>query len=120
MTDPMKLAQDYLALWNDADVASRDRSLSDLWAADARYADPLMTGEGHEGIATMIANARAQFPGHVFTLRGAPDAHGRFVRFSWTLISEQGAPIAGGTDIVRLTEDGRIAEVIGFIDRDAA
>lgn len=120
MTDPMKLAQEYLALWNDADATSRDRRLSNHWTADALYADPLMTGEGREGIAVMIANARAQFPGHVFTLRNTPDAHGRFVRFSWTLTPEQGAPIAEGTDIVRLAADGRIAEVIGFLDRDAA
>lgn len=120
MTDPMKLAQEYLALWNDADATSRDRRLSSGWAADARYADPLMTGDGHEGIAAMITNARVQFPGHVFTLRGTPDAHGRFVRFSWTLASEQQAPIAGGTDIVRLAENGRIAEVIGFLDQGAA
>ncbi|MEH3099729.1 nuclear transport factor 2 family protein [Sphingomonas adhaesiva] len=120
MTDPETLARDYLALWNDADPASRDHRLSEGWASDARYADPMMTGEGHDGIAAMIAAARAQFPGHVFALRGTPDAHGPFARFSWTLAPEHGAPIAGGTDIVRLAQDGRIAEVIGFLDKDAA
>ncbi|GHD02972.1 nuclear transport factor 2 family protein [Novosphingobium pokkalii] len=120
MTDPETLARDYLALWNDPDAVSRNRRLSDGWAENARYADPMMAGQGHAGIAAMIADARAQFPGHAFTLRGTPDAHGSFVRFSWTLAPEHGAPIVGGTDIVRLAADGRIAEVIGFLDRPVA
>ncbi|MBN8903348.1 MAG: nuclear transport factor 2 family protein, partial [Rhodospirillales bacterium] len=101
-------------------AASRDRSLAAGWAEDARYADPMMAGEGRHGIAGMIANARAQFPGHAFALRGKPDGHGAFVRFSWTLAPEGGAPVAGGTDVVRVGADGRIAEVIGFLDGGAA
>ncbi|AJC48154.1 nuclear transport factor 2 family protein [Xanthomonas sacchari] len=120
MNDPNTLAHAYLALWNDADAASRARRLVDGWTPDARYADPMMAGEGHDGIAAMIAAARAQVPGHLFALRGTPDAHGPFVRFSWTLAPAHGAPIAGGTDIARITGDGRIAEVIGFLDKDVA
>ncbi len=120
MTDPDTLARGYLALWNDPDATSRSRRLSDGWAEDARYVDPMMAGEGHAGIAAMIASARAQYPGHAFTLRGAPDAHGRFVRFSWVMAPDHGGPIVSGTDIVRLSTDGRIAEVIGFLDGPVA
>ncbi|MBB5940565.1 nuclear transport factor 2 family protein [Xanthomonas sp. 3307] len=120
MNDPNTLARAYLALWNDADAASRARRLADGWTPDARYVDPMMAGEGRDGIAAMIAAARAQVPGHLFALRGTPDAHGPFVRFSWTLAPEHGAPIAGGTDIARIAPDGRIAEVIGFLDKDIA
>lgn len=119
MTDPDTLARDYLALWNDPEATSRDRRLAEGWTADARYADPMMTGEGCNGIAAVIENARAGFPGHAFTLHGTPDGHGRFVRFSWTLAPESGARVAGGTDVVRLDDEGRIAEVIGFLDGDA-
>lgn len=120
MTDPTRLARDYLALWNDADDASRRSRLVAGWTVDARYADPMMAGEGHDGIAVMIRNAREGFPGHAFMLRGLPDGHGCFVRFSWTLAPAGGAPIAHGTDVVRIEEDGRIAEVIGFLDGDVA
>lgn len=120
MTDPTTLARDYLALWNDDDATSRRRRLADGWNPDARYADPMMAGEGHDGIAAMIENAREGFPGHAFTLRGLPDGHGRFVRFSWTLTPAGGAPVAHGTDVVRIEDSGRIAEVIGFLDGDVA
>lgn len=116
MIAPDTLAHDYLALWNDADEASRGRRLAANWRTDARYADPMMQGEGLDGIAKMISAARTQFPGHAFTLRGTPDAHGRFLRFSWTLAPKTGNAVAAGTDVVRLDADGRIAEVIGFLD----
>lgn len=120
MTNPKKIADDYIALWNDAADASRRARLSAGWTADARYVDPMMTGEGHDGIAAMIAGARAQFPGHGFALTGAPDGHGEFVRFSWTLAPASGAAVAAGIDVVRLDASGRIAEVIGFLDGSVA
>ncbi|SIR51932.1 nuclear transport factor 2 family protein [Pseudacidovorax sp. RU35E] len=120
MIDPNTLARDYLAVWNDADDASRDRRLAANWRADACYADPMMQGEGRDGIATMISAARTQFPGHAFTLRGTPDTHGHFVRFSWTLAPDGGSAVAAGTDVVRLDAEGHIAEVIGFLDGSAA
>ncbi|TAJ77149.1 MAG: nuclear transport factor 2 family protein [Sphingobium sp.] len=120
MTDPHAIARAYIALWNDADDASRRDRLSKGWSANARYADPMMQGTGHDGIAAMIGGARAQFPGHSFTLAGTPDGHGDFVRFSWTLAPDGGATVAAGTDVVRLDADGRIWEVIGFLDGGAA
>jgi len=119
MTDPHKIARDYLALWNDGDDASRADRLFAGWSNDASYIDPLMKGDGRDGIAAMIAAARAQFPGHAFTLAGTPDGHGNYVRFSWTLAAD-GPAVAAGTDVVRLDEAGRIAEGVGLLDGAAA
>lgn len=116
MTDPKTIADRYLAVWNEADDARRVALLAEDWAADARYVDPMMQGEGRNGIAAMIQGARAQFPGHGFTLRGIPDGHGNYVRFSWDLAPEGAPAFARGTDIVRLDGDGRIADVVGFLD----
>ena len=71
--DPNDIANAYLALWNDADEASRHARLRAGWSADARYTDSMTSGDGHDGddgIAAMIAGARTQFPGHGFTLSG--------------------------------------------------
>jgi len=118
MTDPTQIASAYMATWNEADEAKR-RALLDHWAEDARYVDPLMQGEGRDGISAMIAAARSQFPGHGFTLSGTPDGHGGNIRFSWVLSPENGQPVARGTDFVRLDQQGRIAEVVGFLDGGA-
>lgn len=116
MADPKSLAEAYLALWNEPDPARRREMLDAGWSADARYADPMMQGESRAGIAAMIEGARAKFPGHQFVLRGTPDGHGRFIRFSWSLAPESGAAVASGTDVVRIDDQDRITEVIGFLD----
>ena len=116
MTTPLVLADRYLATWNEADAARRQALVAALWSPQGRYADPMMSGQGHDGIAHMIATARAQFPGLVFTPRGEPDGHGAFARFSWSLGPAGGAPVAGGTDVARLDDDGRVVEIIGFLD----
>jgi len=115
MRTPTDTANDYLAVWNAASRADRLKLLEG-WSADARYCDPLMQAEGRDAIADMIESAMAQFAGHAFALQGTPDGHGPFVRFSWTLAPEHGGAVAAGTDIVRLDGNGRVAEVIGFLD----
>ncbi|MDB5709423.1 MAG: polyketide cyclase [Sphingomonas bacterium] len=120
MTDPKYVAELYLASWN-AVPAARAAAM-DIWSATATYRDPLMAGNGRDGIASMIDAAVANFPGHHFVLDGTPDGHGPFVRFSWAIrpIAGADAAVARGTDVVRLDGDGRIAEVIGFLDGAAA
>ena len=116
MTNPQTIADAYLALWNEPDAARRNARVRECWSEDARYVDPMMRGEGHDGIAQMIGAARTQFPGHSFTLAGTPNGHAEYVRFSWLLAPDGQSPIVGGTDIARITPDGRIAEVVGFLD----
>jgi hypothetical protein len=116
---PHAVAERYLATWNEADDTRREALVAALWSPQGRYADPLMSGQGHDGIARMIAAARTQFPGLVFTARGQADGHGPFARFSWSLGPAGGAPVAGGTDVARLDDAGRVVEVIGFLDGSA-
>jgi hypothetical protein len=116
MTDRLAIANAYLALWNETDDDARTRTLAESWSADARYADPLMQGEGPAGISAMIAAARSHFPGHRFELSGTPDGHGPFTRFSWTLVSPKGEAVARGMDVARVDEAGRVTEVVGFLE----
>jgi hypothetical protein len=39
------------------------------------------------------------------------------VRFSWHLVPSGGEPIALGIDFATLSEDGRLREVTGFLER---
>jgi hypothetical protein len=120
MQTPDKIAEDYIAVWNEPDAAERRRRLAQGWASDASYADPLMAATGHGDIAAMIEGARAQFPGFAFALIGTPDGHGDFVRFSWKAGPNGGDSLIEGTDVVKLDPDRRIATVIGFLDKAPA
>jgi SnoaL-like domain len=117
MTDITTIVDGYIAAWNEPDPDRRRTLVADTFADDASYVDPLMTGEGTEGIAAMIGAAQQQFPGHRFELSSGPYAHHDRVRFAWTLVgAENGTPVAAGVDFATVAEDGRLREVTGFLE----
>lgn len=111
------LLERYLATWNETDRDARRALLVEHWAGDATYTDPLVQAAGHDAIDATIAAVHAQFPGFVFAPGGLLDAHHDQARFTWTLgPAGAEAPIAG-FDVVVTGADGRIATVLGFLDR---
>ena len=105
----------YIAAWNETDPERRRALVGETFSEDARYVDPLMSGEGQDGIAEMIGAAQSQFPGHRFELAYGPDAHNDVVRFAWTLHGADG-PVARGVDFGTVAEDGRLRNVTGFLE----
>lgn len=116
MTEHSSLIERYIACWNEGDAARRRALVAATFTETAAYCDPMLLGEGHAGIDALIAAAQQHFPGLRFSRRGGMDAHHDRLRFSWDLGPEGGAPIAGGTDMAVVAEDGRFAAVTGFID----
>jgi ketosteroid isomerase-like protein len=113
------IAETYLDLWNETDAARRGALLREHWMPGATYVDPLMRGAGAEEVAGLIAAVQERFPGFRFRLRGTPDGHGAHCRFAWSFGPAEGEAPLAGFDVVRL-EAGRIAEVVGFLDRAPA
>jgi hypothetical protein len=111
------LAERYIAIWNETDPAKRRASIDDLWAPDARYVDPLAVAEGRDAIDATIAAVQGQFPGMTFRLAGPVDGHHNQARFTWELGPDGvEAPIVG-FDVATTDGDGRISQVLGFLDR---
>ena len=120
MTTPTEIVDRYIAMWNETDTDMRRELVAQTVTEDASYLDPLMAGEGIDGIADMIAGAQRQFPGHRFALVAGPDAHHDRVRFTWSLAPYDGDPAAIGTDFVTVAEDGRMRAITGFLEPAAA
>lgn len=116
MSDAQTIAEAYIAFWNAADPAERARRYEAGFRPDATYADPLMRGAGAAEIGALAAAAQSRFPGFAFRLIGQVDGHGEFVRFRWALGPVGAEAPIEGSDVVRLS-GGRIAEVIGFLDK---
>lgn len=110
------LAARYIAAWNETDAARRAELVAAAFTPDVRYQDPMMEGEGHEGIGALIAGVQQRFAGHRFALHGTPDAHHGVLRFSWALGLPDAAPVARGTDVAELDGTGRLRQVTGFLD----
>ena len=54
-----------------SETRSRRREiLSQHWTADAKYVDPLMSGDGLEGVDALIADVQQRFPDFRFKLIG--------------------------------------------------
>ena len=107
----------YIEVWNETDRARRRELIARTWTDDARYLDPLMSGEGLDGIDAMVGGVQERFPGHRFRRTGEIDAHHDRVRFGWALVAaEGGAPVAAGLDVGVIVADGRLREITGFLD----
>jgi SnoaL-like domain len=107
----------YLAAWNEG-VPERRRALVALaFADDATYKDPMMAGAGADEIDAMIGAAQQQFPGHRFVLAAGPDEVGDHVRFVWRLEPTAGGDVVAiGHDFATVRSDGRLGEVVGFLE----
>ncbi|MEU9479348.1 nuclear transport factor 2 family protein [Streptomyces sp. NPDC048191] len=108
----------YFEAWNATAPEALRKAVAAAWTADGGYTDPLADVRGHEGIAAVIAAVHEQFPGFVFRPLGVVDGHHDTARFAWELVSEAdgSAPVAG-SDVVTLDDEGRIRQVLGFLDR---
>jgi SnoaL-like domain len=116
MTDPVAIANRYIALWNEADPARRRALLAEGWTENAAYVDPLAKGHGHEEINALIGAVQQRFPGFLFTLAGRAEGYADKLRFSWALGPASEADMIKGTDFA-LVEDGRLRSVTGFLDK---
>ena len=120
MTDHVTIARRYIELWNERAAGRRRELLSENWTADASYVDPLMKGDGPDGIDALIAGVQQRFPDFSFTLIGEPNGYGDHVRFhlrfSWGLGPDGVDSPIKGTDFAVLS-GGRIRSVTGFLDQ---
>jgi hypothetical protein len=107
----------YVATWNETDASRRQAGIARAWAPSARYRDPLMASDGHAGIDAMLASVQAKFPGFVLRRTSGVDCHNGNARFSWSLGPAAGPAVVEGVDFCALAPDGRLEQVVGFIDK---
>ena len=116
MTDVNTIARNYIDLWNERAPARRREMLAANWTSDARYVDPLMSGDGHDGVDTLISGVQQRFPDFRFRLIGEANGFGYHLRFSWGLGPDGADSPIKGTDFAVL-RDGRIRSITGFLDQ---
>lgn len=114
--DLRNLAERYLAAWNETDPAARRKLVEETWTPDGRYVDPLVEARGHDQFDAALAAVQDRFAGLVFRL-GPVDAHHDVARFTWELGPAGGESLVVGFDVMTAAEDGRIATVVGFLDK---
>lgn len=106
-----RLAERYIASWNEPDPELRHKLIEELWAEDAAYHNRFFVAAGREMIEYAVANAHSEYFSKGFSFKSCNDAHGHHngVRFGWVMVStETGDVDTFGEDFLILDEDGRI------------
>ncbi len=117
MADVATLVDNYIATWNERDAGLRRALIAETFADDADYLDPLMHGDGPDGIDAMIAGVQQQYGEYRFELVDGPDAHNDRVRFTWHLVHNgDEVSVATGYDFGTVAQDGRLQSVTGFLE----
>ena len=111
-----ELADRYIELWNEHDPERRHELIQHTFAENGAYRDPLLAGDGREGISGMIGEAQTQFGHYRFRRTGPVDAHHDRIRFTWDL-SDNGIDVqVAGIDFGVVNEDGLFESITGFFD----
>lgn len=111
------IATTYLAAWNETDPEARRALFDSDWSEGATYVDPMVDVTGRDQLDATVAAVQAQFPGFSFTVLGDVDAHHRQARFRWGLGPSGADPVIEGSDVIVTDSDGKIATVLGFLDK---
>jgi hypothetical protein len=119
MTDITDLVDRYIAMWNETDAARRRELIARTWTATASYLDPVLQGQGPDGIDAMVAAVQQRYPGYRFRRTGAVDAHHDRIRFGWELAPEGGPAFVNGVDVGVVAGD-RLQSITGFFDQAPA
>lgn len=116
-TAPTNTADADIATWNETDATRRQAAVARVWAEGGSYRDPLMKSDGHAGIDAMVAGVQGRFAGLTMKRTSKVDSHNGCVRFGWSLGPAAGPAVVEGVDFGTLGADGRLASIVGFIDK---
>ena len=119
MEQTLTVVDAYFQIWNETDAVRRRAQLSEVWAPDAYYVDPMFSASGLDELGALISGLHQDYPGHSFRCTSAMDAHHDRARWSWDFLSPDGTVVMSGVDFALLTPDGKLRDVTGFFERPA-
>lgn len=107
-----EFAEQYMAVWNEADTELRYKSITELWGEDGIQYTRAHEVHGHQALFERISANYETFVktrGLLFRLSGEVIAHHQAVKRSWEMLPANGGEVAGaGVIFLLLRDDGRI------------
>jgi hypothetical protein len=105
---------DYVAAWNEPNVATRLQILERCWAEDAGYVDPNVELRGRAALCEHIAKVHAGRPGARIEMMSGVDLHHNVVRFLWRLVHADGGFGETSIDFGEVDARGKLTKIVGF------
>ena len=104
----------YFEAWNEADSERRRALLERSITPDAELVDPTGRWRGLAGLSERIGNYLASAPGTRVVPSSGVDAHHDVVRYSWSVVDEDGRELIEGVDVGERANDGRLNRIAMF------
>ena len=104
----------WFAAWNEPDIERRRALLEPAVATDVRFRDPNGDVYGRDELATHISAVLRFMPGLRLELRGKLRRTHDIALAEWAAVRADGTAVITGTNVVRLSPDGTIVEVVGI------
>jgi SnoaL-like domain len=124
MNDAQRLADRYVAVWNETDPDRRRRTIAELWTPDGRHYVDTREAHGYDALEKRITSSHeknVRDGGHRF--RAAPHARALrdMVAFQWEMRPADGERmVANGLAVLMLDREGRILADYLFVLPNAA
>jgi len=121
MDNAQKLADRYVAVWNETDAVRRRQSIADLWALDGEHYVGTQEVRGYEALEKRIVGSHVKNVrdgGHRF--RAARDARALHdvVTFHWEMLpADREEVVAAGLEFLIIDAEGRIRIDYQFVLR---
>lgn len=110
--NPNRLAERYVAAWNEPDPTVRRKLIDELWAEDGSYYNRLFVVRGRDMIDMIVGVAQQEYAAKGFSFRTRNDAHGHHngIRFGWVMVvTETGEVDTFGEEFLVLDDAGQIS-----------
>ena len=112
---PAELAEANIArIFNEPDAAARRAAISELYAADAEFADPDGTATGHDAFADSVTALLGRSPQWRFRVEGPVSAVGDLAIVHWGFGPADGDAVVHGQDVV-IARDGLITRLYTLV-----
>lgn len=104
----------FFAAWNQTDLAARKALLAEVISADFTFRDRYSATEGLEDLAVHLGAFQVFMPGMTIAREGAPKQCQGTAIVGWASRGADGAIFGRGTNVVRLSPQGRMTSIVGF------
>ncbi|PRD52174.1 hypothetical protein [Phyllobacterium myrsinacearum] len=119
-TDLDKLANRYVAVWNEPDQTKRRNGIERLWVQDGLHFTPTREVKGYDALEARVEESHSKFvrdQGFIFRVSGEPLGHHGLVKFYWVMVDPKSDTVnAVGSDVVLLDASGCIISDYQFTE----
>lgn len=113
MSDVQKLADRYVAIWNETDDAMRRKTIAEIWASDGRHYSRTLEAHGYDALEKRITGSNEKnikIGGNRFRSVKNAQALRNVVFFNWemTPAGDDKTVVAAGVIVLIVDEKQRI------------